>query len=117
MTFIKYHDRLEKMDFLIRTKSTGSSQEFAERVGICRSLLMKHIDEMKALGAPIEYNRYKKTYQYKYPCKLIFGFEGELLKDNELDKIKGGECYQYFINGHHPFNFVPVTCFGQTLTI
>lgn len=63
------------MDQLIRMQATGNANEFAEKLGICRSLLMSNLDEMRSLGAPIVYDRNKKTYRYKPDYKLIIRFK------------------------------------------
>jgi len=56
---------IDRMDGLIRRKSTGSPREFADKINVSRSMLMYYISEMKDLGAPIEYSKYSGTYYYK----------------------------------------------------
>ncbi len=74
MTLLKYIERLEQMDQLIRMKATGSSKEFADKLGISRSLMMQELNVLKELGADIAYDKKRQTYYYKKRMKLFFGF-------------------------------------------
>lgn len=74
MTLLKYIERLEQMDQLIRIKATGSSKEFADKLGISRSLMMQELNVLKELGADIAYDKKRQTYFYKKRMKLFFGF-------------------------------------------
>jgi GTP-sensing pleiotropic transcriptional regulator CodY len=49
MSLLKSIERLQRIDYLIRKEATGTSDEFAEKVGICRSMLMENLREMKEL--------------------------------------------------------------------
>ena len=64
MPFSKYIMLIDRMDGLIRRKSTGSPREFADKLNVSRSMLMYYISEMKDLGAPIKYSKYLGTYYY-----------------------------------------------------
>ncbi len=87
MSFIKYLDRIQRMDRLIRMKATGTTNEFAEKIGICRSVLLEHVREMKSLGAPIVYCRYQETYYYtEEKCSLSIEFIG-----GKINRINGGK--------------------------
>jgi predicted DNA-binding transcriptional regulator YafY len=59
--------RLQRMDFLISTKSTGSPQHFASKLEISVSTLYEYIVLMKSRGAPIKYDKYRQTYFYEEP--------------------------------------------------
>lgn len=74
MTLLKYIERLEQMDQLIRMKATGTAKEFADKLGISRSLMMQELNVLKELGAEIEYDKKRQTYFYKKRMKLFFGF-------------------------------------------
>ncbi len=52
------------MDFLIARKSTGSPEEFAEKLGIKRSTLFQYLQEMKILGVDIQYSNLNRSYYY-----------------------------------------------------
>lgn len=77
MSLIKYINRIQQIDNLIRLRATGNSREFANKVGVCRSVLMSNLEEMKSLGAPISYDRLNQTYKYDCDYKLIIKFPGE----------------------------------------
>lgn len=75
MSIIKIIDRLRYLDHLIAKESTGSPHEFARRVGLSRSMLYENLDEMKTLGAPIRYDRKRRTFFYYRPFELHIDFE------------------------------------------
>ena len=56
MPAIKYILRLQKIDKLIRLKSTGSPNELAEKLNIPKRQVFNYIKDLKELGAPIEFN-------------------------------------------------------------
>ena len=87
MTVIKYIERIKVMDDLIRRKATGTSNQFAEKLHISRSTLMKYINILKDMGAPVAYDKFRNSYYYLYPCKLIFGFESKMLNEGDLVDI------------------------------
>lgn len=87
MSLLKYIDRLKRMDDLIRRKATGTPDEFAEKLGICKSMLMINLAELKEIGALIKYDFDKQTYYYCKGCYLKLRFE---LEDNEMNNRKGG---------------------------
>ena len=87
MSIIKYLDRIKRMDDLIRRKATGTPDEFAERLDLSRSALMKYLKLLKEINAPLEYDQYRRTYYYVFPCKLKIGCESKLLDDKELVHI------------------------------
>ena len=81
-------EEYERLDQLIRLKATGSPQELADKFNRSKRTMQRIIEEMKKVGCPIYYNRYRRSYCYEYPGKLIIKFE--TLNDDELNKIKGG---------------------------
>lgn len=66
--------KLERIDQLIRLKSAGTSNAFAQKLGISRTTLFNYIGFLKELGGPIKYNRTAKTYEYEYPVILNLGY-------------------------------------------
>ncbi|BDD07590.1 hypothetical protein FUAX_00220 [Fulvitalea axinellae] len=75
MNIIKYLERLEHMDSLIRRAATGPPDVFAKKVGLSRSALMEYIRILKTLGAPVAYDSYLGTYRYEKAGKMRIGFE------------------------------------------
>ena len=96
MNIAKQKNRLERIDFLLRQKNTGTSFEFAEKIGIGRTTLMDIIDELRSLGFPIEYNYTKKSYEYAQEGRLVFCFSGSNLDKNDMKNIKGGNASVFF---------------------
>jgi hypothetical protein len=90
MSFLKYLHRLERIDGLIRRKATGTPEEFAERLGLCRSALMEYIREMKELGAPIAYCKQRQSYYYEEEKQLFIGFTSNRLSEKQERSISGG---------------------------
>lgn len=88
MSLIKYIGRLKQMDDLIRRKATGTPDEFAEKLGICKSMLMINLAEFKDIGASFKYDLDKQTYYYCQGCCLKLKFE---LEESEMKNMKGGK--------------------------
>jgi len=95
MSIFKYIERLKRMDDLIRRKATGSPEEFASRLNISKSMLMYELNDLKDLGAEIDYCPVSKSYKYKQSFSLIIG--------NNATNIKGG-CY-YSAEGNRLIDF------------
>jgi hypothetical protein len=72
MKAIEQIERLKRMDELIKTKSTGNPEEFAEKLSISHSHLFNLIDELKTRDAPIRYSRIRQTYYYTKEYDLNF---------------------------------------------
>jgi hypothetical protein len=64
MSLIKYIERVRRMDSLISMMSTGTPEEFAEKLGIRRSTLFLSLQEMKGMGVDIKYSCNKQSYYY-----------------------------------------------------
>jgi predicted DNA-binding transcriptional regulator YafY len=64
MSFIKYLNRLRRMDSLISRMATGTPDEFAEKMGIRRSTLFQSLNEMREIGVDIKYSNIRQTYYY-----------------------------------------------------
>lgn len=85
MSLFKYIDRVKTIHKLIEAEKTGTSDEFAARVHISRSLLMEHLRELRdSFNAPITYCRRRKTFYYKSQFKF------QIIVDTGMRAIKGG---------------------------
>ena len=80
MSILIYSERISLIDHLIRIKKTGSPQELADRLNISRRILFEYLDEMKGLGATIEYSKKLKSYIYTSEIKFVFGFYSNKFK-------------------------------------
>lgn len=74
MSKFAYLNRLRRLDYLIRTRATGNTNEFASRLGISRSQLCEDLKDLRELGAPIFYNRIRQTYYYEYSTNFSLDF-------------------------------------------
>ncbi|MDM8160952.1 hypothetical protein QUH73_14095 [Labilibaculum sp. K2S] len=57
-------ERFKRMDGLIKDGRTGNANKFAKELGISRSHLFNHIEELKDLGIEVSYNRDNGSYEY-----------------------------------------------------
>ncbi len=73
MSLLKYVERLKRMDDLIRRKATGTPEEFANRLGIGRTILMEELRELKELGAELCYCKVRHSYYYANEFILKIG--------------------------------------------
>ena len=87
MSLLKSIERLKRMDYFIRKEATGTSEEFAEKIGICRSMLMENLREMKELGAQLDFCPRRKSYVYLTDFTLVIG-------NGIKTKAKGGFNHQ-----------------------
>lgn len=78
MSLLKYVERLKRMDALIRRKATGTPDEFANRLGIRRTILMEELRELKELGADLCYCKVRQSYYYANEFILKIGCVNEL---------------------------------------
>lgn len=85
MGILKYVDRAKRMDDLIYRKATGTTQEFAQKLGISRPALMVNLRELKELGAPICYDEHLQTYYYDGDFNFF------LRSKEAMRKIRGGK--------------------------
>ncbi len=90
MTFIKYIERYQNIDRLIRMENTGNPEEFARRLGISESHLYFCLKELKEYGLPIAYSNYKRTYYYSESVKLRVNVYIENIANDEIINISGG---------------------------
>lgn len=60
----KQISRIERLDDLIRRKSTGTPAELASKMGVSKRSIYDLMDELRAHGAIIQYNKFSRTYYY-----------------------------------------------------
>ena len=86
MSMLKFIDRLVRIDKMIKRGSTGPSGVFAKRNNISRSTLMKNLNEMRELGAQIEYDSKKRSYVYVNDFYVFIG--SRIISENKKPEIK-----------------------------
>ncbi len=62
------------MHNLIKFRRTGTPEQFAERLGICNSLLYRLLSELKEMGAPIHFCQHRQSYAYYESVELRVEF-------------------------------------------
>lgn len=77
MPIKKYLNRVEQFDQLVRTKSTGSPQQAAEKLGLSRTAFFEFKRELtEDYGFPIAYCSVRRTYFYTEAGKMVdFSFQ------------------------------------------
>lgn len=101
MEILKHLKRIKRIDELVRNEKTGTPEQLAQKLCISRRQLYYIIDELKLMGAPIEYNILKKTYQYIKECEVNIDIEIKILDEKEQREIFGGFSYQSAILLHN----------------
>jgi DNA-binding CsgD family transcriptional regulator len=56
---------IERANKLIRLQATGTSYEFAEKLGISRKTLFRLLKYLKSTNAPIKYCKYRRAYYFE----------------------------------------------------
>jgi len=74
MSINTYLERMHRIDRLIRLSATGSPNQLAVKLGISKRMVYKYLDEMKKLGAPIEYDKCRNSYIYTAQGQLLVAF-------------------------------------------
>ncbi len=79
---------LQRVDNLIRTRATGTPEQFASRMGCCERDVYRLISDLRAQGFPIAYDRQVNTYYYLEAVKLDISI---IVGSEKLLSIKGGQ--------------------------
>lgn len=87
----KLLNRFDYLNYLIRTRKTGTPRQLAEKLGISPRAWYNIRDELvNDLGVPLRYCAHRKTYYYEHDGDLIFEFRRRKLPDDDLEKLSGG---------------------------
>lgn len=77
-------DRLERIDYLIRTKATGTPKQLAAKLKLSERCVRNYINILRELGAPITYCRKRGCYYYQEAGRFYFTFsKSEINHDEE----------------------------------
>ncbi len=78
MTLIDQIRRIERLDYLIRNKATGTPAELARKLGMSQSQMFNLLKFFRErMDAPIYYSRLHQSYCYEIEVKFNFGFTSE----------------------------------------
>jgi hypothetical protein len=98
MALYNYINRIERMDTLIRRKSTGTPKELADKLNISERWLYIFLDELRTeLNCPIRYDRRKRSYVYEIPGRVLIKFKSEI-ETEELKKVSGGKNFKNYFS-------------------
>jgi len=81
---------IERMDQLIRFKSTGTPRNLARRLSISEASLYRLIDTLREMGAPIEFSVCSQSYVYSSEVNFMCGFFLKELSYVEIQAVNGG---------------------------
>ncbi|TAK36235.1 MAG: HTH domain-containing protein [Saprospiraceae bacterium] len=72
MRFDERHALLQRLDRLIRRKSTGTPAQLMKKLGISKATLYRRLDDLKGRGASIAFDRQRQSYLYLEEFVLKF---------------------------------------------
>lgn len=87
MSFKRYLQKFQFIDYLIRKKATGNQKDLAGKVGLSLSAINEYLSEMKEVGFPIKYSRKRNTYYYEKSGQMVDSLFHEELDAEEMRKI------------------------------
>ncbi len=96
MKFSEEANLRERIHQLTRLKATGTPDQLARRLDMSKRNLFRTINEMRADGFPIVYDRLRERYYYEK--EVVFEVKFYVAEKVEAQKITGGEFFQFFDN-------------------
>jgi predicted DNA-binding transcriptional regulator YafY len=70
MRFCEQLNKIKRVDALIRRKATGTPDQLADKLEVSRRTIFRIIDDLKELGAPVIYSKFRQSYQYEDDFEL-----------------------------------------------
>jgi hypothetical protein len=64
MPLYSIKEKMERIDGLIRRRATGTPDQLAETLGICRATWFIWLEQLRSFGLPIAYDDHAQTYYY-----------------------------------------------------
>jgi hypothetical protein len=75
MAIKRYIDRVQYLDYLIRTRATGTPEELARKLGLSKRAWFELRSELvEEFDFPIAYCPYRQSYYYTRSGNFRFGF-------------------------------------------
>lgn len=101
MKFLCYIERINRINYLLHHRATGTPGEFACKIGVSRTRLYEMLDELRSYGAPISYNRTVRTFYYHEPFDIQVALSIKPLSTVERKTHLGGakQVPSYFFSG------------------
>lgn len=88
MSLLRNLARAERIHRLIKFKRTGTPENFANKMDMSLSSLYGVLKELRELGAPIGYCKFRESYHYTEPVEFKVGFESPSLSQQELRSVQ-----------------------------
>lgn len=85
--------RLNRLHQLIKMCNTGSPDELAQKLHISKRHLYNVLDNLRALGAKIDYSRSDYTFYYTNSFEFHLNLQIEYLDDNDKKCIFAGSFF------------------------
>jgi len=73
MSLIAQLQQLDRLNYLIRRKATGSPDQLADRLGCSRRTVYNLLKTLRELGAEIHYCTERPSYYYEKPLPVDLG--------------------------------------------
>jgi hypothetical protein len=99
MTIFNQLALMERMDNFINRKGTGTADEFADRLGICRRSVFNYFDKLRYYGAEIEFCSEKNSFIYTDDQRPSL----PIIPKQNTNKLRGGESFLNFFSGVQVF--------------
>lgn len=77
MSIQKTFEKVTYLDFLIRTRSTGCAYQLAGKLKVSERTIFYYLRELRELGVPIFWSETLKSYIYRDPGRILFGFRSD----------------------------------------
>ena len=81
MPALKYIDRLKRINKLIRLQATGTPKKLAARLGISERLIYHYVNDLRKLGAPVEYSSVLESYIYLDEGHLDISYKSHIKEE------------------------------------
>lgn len=79
---------LERLDYLIRNRATGTPHQLASRLDTSERNIYRLISRLRDMGLPIAYDKFVDSYYYNEPVQMRFDI---VVGNEKLLGIKGGK--------------------------
>ena len=87
MLLLQKLTQLERLDSLIRRRGTGNCASLAKKIGVSERTIYNLLDDLRSIGAEINYCRERPSYYYVNEVKFRFTL---ILSEDDQEKLNGG---------------------------
>ena len=94
LSVISYIERINRVYRLVRMERTGSRDELAAKLRVSRRTVNNYLEELRLMGAEIEFSRRRNTYYFANNFVLHATIEARIDAD-VLDDKQGHDMCHY----------------------